>query len=316
MSSILVLGAGELGLSVLRGLVSSRETISAPTPIPSLTVLLRPNSRTSETSAFKALGEVSILHGDLVTGSQSDLAELFLPYDIIIGCMGFGSAQGLQLKIAKAVLEAAERDNSNGKVKRYFPWQFGVDYDIIGRGSGQDLFDEQLDVRDLLRTEAERRGVEWVIISTGMFMGFLFEEWFGVVEGWKRGGPHLTIRALGSWENSITLTTVEDIGTLTAKIVLHDPRIRNSVVYVGGDTISFERLVDVVSTATGKAVQKELLTVEDLKKALDTNPGDVLAKYRLVFAKGRGVAWDLEKTFNGQNEIPVQSIDRWVEANL
>ncbi len=25
--------------------------------------------------------------------------------------------------------------------RRYFPWQFGVDYDIVGRGSGQPAFD-------------------------------------------------------------------------------------------------------------------------------------------------------------------------------
>ncbi|MGF6660693.1 hypothetical protein QF000_002338 [Paraburkholderia atlantica] len=68
---------------------------------------------------------------------------------------------GVQLKITQAALDA--------KVKRYFPWRFGVDYDIIGRGSAQVLFDEQLDVRDLLRAQT---GTEWVIVSTGMFTSF------------------------------------------------------------------------------------------------------------------------------------------------
>jgi hypothetical protein len=36
-------------------------------------------------------------------------------------------------------------------VERYVPWQFGVDYDVVGRGSGQEVFDEQSDVRDMLR---------------------------------------------------------------------------------------------------------------------------------------------------------------------
>jgi len=66
--------------------------------------------------------------------------------------------------LARAVLDAG--------VRRYVPWQFGVDYDVIGRGSAQDLFDEQLDVRDALRSQS---GTEWVIISTGMFTSFLFE---------------------------------------------------------------------------------------------------------------------------------------------
>ena len=54
---------------------------------------------------------------------------------------------GTQLKLAHAVLGV-----KGGNVKRYVPWQFGVDYDIIGRGSAQELFDEQLGVRDLLRS--------------------------------------------------------------------------------------------------------------------------------------------------------------------
>ena len=37
-----------------------------------------------------------------------------------------------------------------------FPGKFGVNYDVIGRGSAQDLFDEQLEVRDLLRSQRRR----------------------------------------------------------------------------------------------------------------------------------------------------------------
>lgn len=36
----------------------------------------------------------------------------------------------------QAVLEAG--------VLSYFPWQFGVDYNAIGKGSSQELFDEML----------------------------------------------------------------------------------------------------------------------------------------------------------------------------
>ena len=49
-----------------------------------------------------------------------------------------------------------------------FP-KFGVNYDVLGRGSAHDLFDGQLDVLDLLREQHE---VEWVIISNGTFTSF------------------------------------------------------------------------------------------------------------------------------------------------
>ena len=88
------------------------------------------------------------------------------------------------MKIAKSVLQA--------KVKRYFPWHFGFDYDVVWRGSVQDLWSEQLDVRELLRAQ---RGTEWVV-STGLLMSFLFERDFGIVNvsGGEREG---IVRALG-----------------------------------------------------------------------------------------------------------------------
>lgn len=49
----------------------------------------------------------------------------------------------------------------------------------ISRDSPQDIFDAQLDVRELLRAQT-RTG--WVIISTGMFVSCLFEPAFGVVD--------------------------------------------------------------------------------------------------------------------------------------
>jgi hypothetical protein len=75
---------------------------------------------------------------------------LFLKDDCCF-CTGYGTgAGGFQLKLANAVLDAG--------VKRYFPWQFGVDFEVIGRGSAQDLFDEQLDVRELLRSQNATNG--------------------------------------------------------------------------------------------------------------------------------------------------------------
>lgn len=109
--------------------------------------------------------------------------------------MGFAAGSNIQIKIARAVLEAC--------VTRFLPWQFGVDYDVIGRGSAQDLFDLQLEVRDLLRGQDR---TEWVIVSTGMFTRFLFEKFFGVVD---LNLP--LVRALGSWETAVTVTTPEDI---------------------------------------------------------------------------------------------------------
>ncbi|KFY65139.1 hypothetical protein V496_02772 [Pseudogymnoascus sp. VKM F-4515 (FW-2607)] len=301
MSSILVLGAGELGTEVLKGLAahpSSKDT--------QINVLLRPStisstnpSKAADVAAIKALG-ITLVPGDIVQSSPVELAQLFAPYHTVISCTGFIAGPGTQMKIAQAALGAG--------VKRYFPWQFGVDYDVLGRGSAQDLFDEQLDVRDLLRGQSS---TEWVIASTGMFTNFLFEPSFGVVVFGGDDGNGTVVRCLGGWENKVTVTTAQDIGILTAEIVFVEPIIANQVVYTAGETISYGRLATVVENIVGKPVKREEWPVEWMEGELEKDPRNVLWKYRVVFGKGKGMSWDEGQTFNVQQGIRTSDVEEW-----
>jgi len=301
-SNILVLGAGELGLSMLT-------TLAYKKPINTkLTVFLRPDTikspspaKAAEHAHLRSLN-ISFLAGDITTSSISKLAMVFKPYDLIISCLGFASGPGSQLKIAQAVLEAG--------VKRFIPWQFGVDYDIIGRGSPQNLFDEQLDIRDLLRAQD---GTEWIIVSTGMFTSFLFESFFGVVD--LTATPPI-VRALGSWDDKVTVTTPEDIGRLTAEIVFAEPRIRNEVVFTAGETIDYRALADLVEEVLKKEIVREVWSGEMMRDSLRGDPENMVKKYRAVFAAGKGVAWEMEKTFNFQKGIEVEDVRSWMVKNI
>ena len=300
--SILVLGAGELGMAVLRHLAQR----AASAPELALSVLLRPEGdraddlrKRKQTSELRSLG-VGFVFSDLAQSSETDLATLFGQFHTVIGCTGFVAGRSIQLKLARAALA--------GGVKRYLPWQFGVDYDVIGRGSAQDLFDEQLDVRDLLRSQ---QATEWILVSTGMFTSFLFEPSFGVV-----GLPQNTVHALGSWENSVTVTTAEDIGRLTVEILFAEPRITDKILYTAGDTVTYGQLADVVDLIFKRKVKRILWTVPMLKEQLAKDPGNTLCKYRVVFAEGRGVAWPMDKTFNAQHAVPVVGVERWTREQL
>lgn len=298
---ILILGAGELGMSVLRNL-ARRAGSSAL----SISVLLRPSTIQS-TDALKQrdIDELRVLGiepvpGDLAADSVDTLAALLQRFDTVVSCTGFVGGKGVQLKIARAALHAG--------VPRFFPWQFGVDYDVIGRGSAQDLFDEQLDVRDLLRGQTR---TDWVIVSTGMFTSFLFEPSFGVVDV-ERG----IVRALGSWDNAVTVTTAEDIGVLTTEILLTEPRISRRVVHVAGETIGYRELADKLDAFTGRTFERVEWTVPQLRQELALDPDDGLKKYRVVFAEGKGVAWDAQQTFNAQRAIAVENVGQWMRRNL
>jgi hypothetical protein len=305
--SILVLGAGELGLPTLIHL--SALASSQPYPV-QLTVLLRPStisnpsgSKARDITTLKNLG-ISLLGGDLISTSPTDLAALFRPYHTIIDCSGYGRPKGGQLHVARAVLAAG--------VRKYIPWQFGVDYDVIGRGSGQDLFDEQLDLRDLLRAQST---TSWVVVSTGMFTSFLFEPWFGVVESLADGGGIVAVRALGSWENGVSVTSPKDIGRVTARVVFDD-EIRDTVVFSAGDTVTYQRLADIVEEVVGQPVKREAWTLDYLRDRLRQDPDNVVVKYRVVFAEGRGLMWKMEDTINHKWNMQLEDVRTYALAHL
>ncbi|KAI9681097.1 MAG: hypothetical protein M1817_002379 [Caeruleum heppii] len=300
---ILVLGAGELGMAVLQGLAQRRRARADV----QVSVLMRPTTilspsvaKRADFATLRALG-INVLGGDIQEDSISRLGEIFTPFQLVIGCTGFTSGGQIQVKLARAVLEAG--------VACYIPWQFGLDYDVIGRGSACDIFDEQLDVRDMLRAQDS---THWIIISTGMFTSFLFEPSFGVVDIDKG-----VVRALGDWNNELVLTTAQDIGMLTAEVVFADsPRILDQVVYVAGDVVSFGGVADIVEEVLNKKMAREQWTVTHLQQDLAEAPADLFKKYRVVFAQGIGVAWDVKTTVNGRKGIPTTSVRQWAQNHL
>ncbi len=301
MRSILVLGAGELGMAVLRPL-SARANAAGV----AVTVLLRPETiatcdaaKRADVDELLALG-CALTQGDIASASVAELAERFGRHDTVLSCIGFAAGRGTQRKLAQAALRA--------KVGRYVPWQFGVDYDVLGRGSPQDLFDEQLDVRDLLRGQRE---VEWVIVSNGIFTSFLFAAAFGVVDLAAN-----TVRALGGWDNAVTATTAEDIGRLTTEILFAAPRIANQVVHIAGDTVTYRQIADIVDHRLGREMERVLWDAPMLRAELARDPGDAMKKYRAVFATGPGMAWDIAATFNHRRAIRVTGVEDWVRENM
>ncbi|WP_288192364.1 aromatic alcohol reductase [uncultured Phyllobacterium sp.] len=300
--SILVIGAGELGMPVLRNLARKAKDH----PGTKISVLLRAATVQStnavkqrDVSEIRELG-IEIVTGDILAATTGELSAIFGRFDTVIGCAGFSAGRNTPMKLAKAALEA--------NLKRYFPWQFGVDFDVIGRCSPQDLFDAQIDVRELLRAQDK---TEWVVISTGMFTSFLFEPIFEVVDLERN-----VVNALGSLETEVTLTTPDDIGALTAEVVFAQPMIRNEIVYLAGDTVTYGKVADTLETVLGRPFTKTEWTVDQLKLELAQDPDNHIKKYRAVFAEGRGVSWPKRDSFNARHGVSVTTAEEWIRENL
>jgi hypothetical protein len=188
-------------------------------------------------------------------------------------------------------------------VAHYVPWQFGVDYDVVGQGSGQDVWDEQLEVRNMLRAQSQ---VRWTIISTGMFMSFVFLPAFDLVE--LEGNK---VHALGDWDFRLTATTPEDIGRLTALVIASPASSSNQVVYIAGDTFTYRELADAVDQVLGRKVHRVLLTVPELQAEVARHSADAMRKYRLAFARLDGVAWPISHTLNAERGVAMVDLATW-----
>lgn len=300
-TQILLLGAGELGLALLlhiNTLSHSHTTIGIRSP---------------SKYAFLTSSTTSLLELDLSSPSPT-LIPLFGAFDIVVSATGYASSPDSVLKLANEVLEAGKLREENGQGRIwFFPWQWGVDYDITGDVGGTiPLFGAQKRVRDLLRSRASSSNVEWTVVSTGVFMSFLFESFWGIVDRSDEiSRRKIVIRCLRDWDHGVTVTDVHDIGRVLAEILKGAAQSANAVLHVAGDTVTYRELADAVERVSECHVVRETWSKEYLREKMLQDPEDGLKAYRLAFA-GEGVHWDRYRTVN--RELGVEMMD--VETHI
>jgi hypothetical protein len=124
------------------------------------------------------------------------------------------------------------------------------------------------------------------------------------------------VNALGSLDTKVTLTTADDIGALTTEVVFAQPMIRNEIVYLAGDTVTYGEVADKLQSVLGRPFTKAEWTVSQLKSELAQDPDNHIKKYRAVFAEGKGVAWPKRDSFNERNGLNVTNAEEWIRESL
>jgi hypothetical protein len=301
-TKILLLGAGELGTALLPHLLT-----------PTITLTLGVRSFAAHIPLIRTHPSLDLISID-TTAPSADLVSTFSQYDVLISATGFGQDPSVFSKLAREVLEAGKLREERGEGRLwFFPWQWGVDYDVTGDGAGlMPLFGEQKRVRDLMREKAEESNVKWTVMSTGIFMSFLFEGSWGIVHRSQEAGKggKITVRALRDWGHKVTVTDVQDIGRVLACVLAGDVDAENKVVYVAGDTVSYGELADIISKVTGKEVERVAWSIPHLEEEVAKDPEDGLKKYRLVFARD-GVWWEKEKTVNAKFGLAMSDVQTY-----
>ena len=247
-----------------------------------------------------------------LSGPSASLSETFANFDIIVSATGFGADPTTIVKLAQEVLRAGSIKKAKGESDLwYFPWQWGVDYDITGDGQGlMPLFGTQRDVRNLLREQGEESNVTWTVVSTGIFMSFLFEPFWGIVDRTHEKEGKLVVRCLRDWDHRVTITDVDDIGRVLARIVNEDVEAKRRVLYIAGDTLSYGQLAEIVERVSGREVEREEWTISHLVDELKADSDNDIKKYRLVFAR-EGVWWSKEETVNHKLGMCMMDVDTY-----
>lgn len=63
-------------------------------------------------------------------------------------------------------------------------------------------------------------------------------------------------------------------------------------------------------------MEKGIVTVQALEQARRERPDDLGPKYGLIWARGKGVQWDKEGTYNHEHGLAFESMEKWMERNL
>ncbi len=252
------MGAGELGIAVLRnlaGLVDSGFDVS-------LSVLLRsPGARAvslrkqAEIEELKSLG-INFVFGDLAAQPVEDLARVFTKFDTVIGCTGFAAGKSIQLKLARAALA--------GGVKRYVPWQFGVDYELRQ--------DPDNPMRKYRLVFAEGKGVSWPMEKT-----FNVARGIRVVGAEEWSQKHLThSRSSSSHKACAALSQLDELGRVEMKMSSPDA--------AGGGGMKIA--VVGATGATERRVVKHALAQGNFVTAVARHPERILSAERLLLVRG------------------------------
>ncbi|KAF3038399.1 hypothetical protein E8E11_004432 [Didymella keratinophila] len=304
-TQILLIGLGELGYALYIHLSSLPNT--------HITLGIRsPSKHTHLSSPTTSLLELD------VTSPSPTIIPLLSRFDIIISATGYGKSEDRLPKLAHEVLAAGKLRKEQSKSKIwFFPWQYGCDYDVTGDVGGlMPLFGVQKEIRGLLKEKAEEAGVQWTVVSTGLFMSFLFEPFWGIVDRSREAeGGKITVRCLRGWEHGVSVTDVSDIGRVLKRILESDVEAKNTVLHVGGDMVTYGDLADIMERVSGREVRREAWSVEHLQNDLQQDPEDQINKYRVAFA-GEGVFWPMERTVNHRLGMEMTTVETYAKKLL
>jgi uncharacterized protein YbjT (DUF2867 family) len=289
---VLVIGSGEVGLSILKAVVAHPKLDAALLVRPSSLMDLAKKARFDE---LRALG-VEFVLGDANDPSDK-LATAFTGFHTVVSAVSASSAdlEASQCNLIHAAKAAG--------VKRFIPSEFGFDLTQVGRGSSlASVADKKLDTRMLLY----QSGLDYILIYTG----YLTEKVFKKFNGVDLSNKVITAPGPAGFETRISTISVEDAGRATAELIARDDIHKQEVRLTAG-TITFNDIADIVEEFLQSKIKRVVWPLNEIEA-----DASAPAAFARMFSNEKGTHWDKNNTWNIQVGFPVQSPRDWAKQHL
>ncbi|PIN12187.1 2'-hydroxyisoflavone reductase [Handroanthus impetiginosus] len=252
-SKILIIGVtGNLGFELAKAsLNASHRTFG----------LVR-DSAFSDPNKLQKLQFLSDAGLEIVKGSLQDeesLIKALKQVDVVICAVS--SKQVLDQKLLIPAIKRA------GRIKRFFPSEFGLDPDKTRISHlDHDFYSRKSEIRRLVEAE----GIPHTYICSNFYMSYLLPS---LVQPGLQTPPRDKVSIFGDGNVRGVFVKESDVAAFTISTV-DDPRTLNKVLYLRppGNTLSMNELVDIWEKKIGKNLERNYISEEMLLKEIQETP--------------------------------------------
>ncbi|TFK45385.1 NAD(P)-binding protein [Heliocybe sulcata] len=303
LQNIAIFGAtGNIGQHIFQALLHPQISGYNPT----LTVFLRPGS--SQAASFP--DTVRVQEADL--SDPAHLANALKGIDVVISALN-GPVIDAQKGLFEASLEAG--------VKRFYPSEWG--FHNIYRKPGDDwghvhpLWDQKARFADwLTRHPAITSGrISYTIIGNGDFYDQSWEHiWCTWAQDPSTVGPVYKMYILGDASAPVDWSSISDVGNFVVATLARPHDSQNRTLNFPSDTVSQERIAQMLEEYSGKKVQRIHVPMEEAHRVIeepsraprevaDSSKIPVQFWYVVKGSQGTGLGWRPEE-FNCHKSFP------------
>ncbi|TFY79787.1 hypothetical protein EWM64_g4224 [Hericium alpestre] len=171
-------------------------------------------------------------------------------------------------------------------VRLFVPSEFGIPNDTPKGGPLLKKYQAHGALKDL--------GLPYVLVYNGAFTDFIFSPPLGL----DIGSGKISYGADGN--APVSFTSRRDVTRFLAHVLTTLPleKLQWNTLRIEGDRVSFNEIVRQYEAKTGKKLEVQLRSIEELEAALKANPQDFSSVLHLTWAQGDGVVGKPEEVSN------------------